>query len=45
MKRLAQLDAALEKFSRTKRALPGIKDQSARRTLAMQMIASERRLE
>ena len=43
--RLAQLDTALEQFSRQQRALPGIVLDAARGTLALQMVASLRRLD
>src|SRR5436190_15950385 len=44
-KQLAAIENGLDKFSRTKRQMPGIRAASARKTLAMQMIASIRRLE
>jgi hypothetical protein len=45
MNRLAQLEANLSKFSINQRRLPGIAGNAARRALAMQMIASLRRLD
>ncbi len=44
-KELKRLVAGLDEFSKKKRALLGIHDQVARNTLAMQMIASLRRLD
>jgi hypothetical protein len=45
MDKVAELDAALEQFSRQQRALPGIAVDAVRRTLALQMVASLRRLD
>jgi hypothetical protein len=43
--RAGQLDAALKNFSGTRRALPGVANDRARETLALQMLASLRRLD
>jgi hypothetical protein len=45
MDKVADIEAALEKFSKSKRQLPGVKDARARRTFAMQLVASLRRFE